>query len=95
MPSKAPKMATVTRWGRALNQPRKGQEVVIMARRAAPEDTSWGVREGDLWALVAWVYTQRGCVPAETYVQSCWIPAGWLDVKGAPDVDLDLLTYAR
>ena len=74
-----PKRATVSHWGRALNQPRKGQKVVIMAEMQAPEDRPPEVTKGDPWRLVAWVETQTGCVPAETYVCSCWIPAKWLD----------------
>ena len=77
-----PKQATVNHCGRALNQPRKGQEVVIMAEMQAPRDQPWGVKRGDPWALVAWVETQTGVVPAETYISSCWIPAGWLDEHG-------------
>lgn len=81
-----PKRATVNHWGRAqwraLNQPREGQEVVIMAEMQAPQDQPWGVKKGDPWRLVAWVKTQAGVVPAETYISSCWIPAEWLDEHG-------------
>lgn len=92
-----PKRATVNHWGRAMNHPRKGQEVVIMSEMRAvwpfstwqgaschrsPQDHLWGVRKGDPWALVAWVETQIGVVPAENYISSCWIPAQWLDEHG-------------
>ena len=89
-----PKRATVNQRGRimwrALNrqlhrrsrQPQAGQKVVIMAEMQAPQDQPWGVKKGDPWRLVAWVETQTGVVPAETYISSCWVPAGWLDEHG-------------
>ena len=53
-----------------------------MGEMQAPRDQQWGVKKGDPWRLVAWVKTQAGVVPAETYISSCWIPAEWLDEHG-------------
>jgi len=77
-----PKQATVIHWGRALNQPRKGQKVVIMASAEAPQDRPPEVTKGDPWRLVAWVRDiPAGALGAFTLpvMRQCWIPAEWLD----------------
>ncbi|MDF1699613.1 MAG: hypothetical protein P1V36_00445 [Planctomycetota bacterium] len=65
--------AVVVEYGGALNHPAKGKNVTVLAVQAAPKDQPWGVKKGDLWALVAWWRGDLGDA-----ARSCWVPVEWI-----------------